>query len=47
MYHAGALPVDKLIDGYLGFEEVNAGFDRLAQGKALRQLLAPHGVNRA
>ncbi|MBY6165541.1 zinc-binding dehydrogenase [Pseudooceanicola nitratireducens] len=47
MYHAGALPVDKLIDGYLAFEEVNAGFDRLAQGKALRQLLAPHGVNPA
>lgn len=44
MFHAGALPVDKLIDGYLGFDEVNAGFDKLAQGKALRQILAPHGV---
>lgn len=43
MYHAGALPVDKLIDGYLGFDEINAGFDRLAEGTALRQILAPHG----
>jgi len=44
MYHAGALPVDKLIDGYLGFDEMNEGFDKLAQGKALRQILAPHGT---
>ena len=44
MFHSGALPVDKLIDGYLGFEDMNAGFDRLAQGKALRQILAPHGT---
>ncbi|EAQ04755.1 putative zinc-type alcohol dehydrogenase transmembrane protein [Pseudooceanicola batsensis HTCC2597] len=43
MYHAGALPVDRLIDGYLGFDEVNAGFDKLAEGRALRQILAPHG----
>ncbi|GGE20614.1 alcohol dehydrogenase [Primorskyibacter flagellatus] len=43
MYHAGALPVDKLIDGYLGFDGINAGFDRLAEGTALRQILAPHG----
>lgn len=44
MYHAGNLPVDQLIDGYLGFDEMNAGFDKLAQGKALRQILAPHGT---
>lgn len=44
MFHAGHLPVDRLIDGYLGFEEVNAGFDRMAEGTALRQILAPHGV---
>ncbi|WP_407496244.1 zinc-binding dehydrogenase [Pseudooceanicola sp. MF1-13] len=44
MYHAGALPVDKLIDGYLGFDQMNEGFDKLAQGKALRQILAPHGT---
>lgn len=44
MFHAGQLPVDKLIDGYLGFDEVNAGFDKLNEGKALRQILAPHGV---
>ncbi|MGI3168373.1 zinc-binding dehydrogenase [Pseudooceanicola sp. C21-150M6] len=44
MFHAGSLPVDKLIDGYLTFEEMNDGFDRLAAGTALRQILAPHGV---
>lgn len=40
----GALPVDQLIDGVIGFDEINAGFDRLASGAALRQILAPHGA---
>lgn len=44
MYHSGALPVDQLIDGYVGMDELNEGFDRLATGGALRQILAPHGV---
>ncbi len=39
----GRLPVDRLRSGDIGFEQLNAGFDRLAAGKAVRQLLRPHG----
>jgi len=42
MYRAGALPVDRLVDGKLGFDGINAGFDRLANGEAVRQVLTPH-----
>ncbi len=42
-YMRGELPVDKLIDGHVGFDELNAGFDRLASGDAVRQILVPHG----
>ena len=41
MYQTGALPVDKLIDRNIGFGEINAGFDRLHNGEALRQVLVP------
>ncbi|MDF1854618.1 zinc-binding dehydrogenase [Pseudooceanicola sp.] len=41
MYRSGVLPVDQLIDGKIGFDEINAGFDRLASGGALRQILVP------
>ncbi|MGR3321426.1 MAG: zinc-binding dehydrogenase [Pseudooceanicola sp.] len=44
MYRSGALPVDRLIDGRIGFDELNAGFDRLASGAALRQILTPHAA---
>jgi alcohol dehydrogenase len=37
MYQAGILPVDKLHT--LRLEEINAGFDRLAQGQAVRQVI--------
>ena len=40
----GRLPVNRLIDGYIGFDEVNAGFDKLQDVKAIRQILTPHGV---
>jgi alcohol dehydrogenase len=43
LYQQGRLPVDRLIDGHIGFDELNAGFDRLQEGKALRQILIPHG----
>ena len=42
-YKQGRLPIDQLIDGKLGFEEMNAGFDRLQAGDVLRQILLPHG----
>ncbi len=39
MYQAGLLPVDKLLTHTLRLEEINLGFDRLAQGQAVRQLI--------
>ena len=40
-FQAGRLPVDRLIDGTLALEELNAGFDRLASGSARRQIVIP------
>lgn len=39
MYQAGILPVEKLHTHTLQLEEINAGFDRLAQGQAVRQVI--------
>ena len=39
MFQAGILPVDKLHTHTLRLEEINAGFDRLAQGQAVRQVI--------
>jgi alcohol dehydrogenase len=39
MYQAGLLPVDKLHTHTLRLEEINLGFDRLAQGLAVRQIV--------
>ncbi|MBL8503399.1 MAG: zinc-dependent alcohol dehydrogenase family protein [Rhodocyclaceae bacterium] len=39
LYHAGKLPVDKLITSRLSLDEINAGFDRLAAGEAVRQVI--------
>ncbi len=44
LYSEGRLPVNRLIDGYIGFDELNAGFDKLQDVKAIRQILTPHGV---
>lgn len=44
LYKEGRLPVDRLIDGHIGFDELNAGFDKLQDVKAIRQILTPHGV---
>jgi alcohol dehydrogenase len=46
LYREGRLPVDRLIDGHIGFEQLNAGFDRLQDVKAIRQILTPHAANR-
>ena len=43
LYQEGRLPVNRLIDGHIGFEQVNAGFDKLQDVKAIRQILTPHG----
>jgi Zn-dependent alcohol dehydrogenase len=39
LYRAGRLPVDRLISHRLRLDELNVGFDRLAQGAALRQIV--------
>jgi alcohol dehydrogenase len=42
LYQRGKLPVQKLRTGYVNFEEINEGFDRLSDGSVLRQVLQPH-----
>jgi alcohol dehydrogenase len=39
LYMQGRLPVDKLMSGHLKLEEINEGFDRLHEGKAVRQVV--------
>jgi alcohol dehydrogenase len=34
--------VQKLRSGFVTFDQVNEGFDRLADGAVLRQVLQPH-----
>jgi alcohol dehydrogenase len=43
LYRQGRLPIDRLISKHVGFDEINAGFDRLQQGTTIRQILTPHG----
>jgi alcohol dehydrogenase len=40
LYRRGRLPVDRLMSGRLKLEEINVGFDRLHEGKAVRQVVA-------
>ncbi len=42
LYRQGKLPVDRLRSGRITLDEINAGFDRLADGAAVRQILDPH-----
>ena len=42
LYQRGKLPVQKLRSGYITFDEINEGFDRLSDGSVLRQVLRPH-----
>lgn len=39
LYRSGALPVDRLIGRKLALEDINAGFDSLATGSSLRDLI--------
>ena len=41
-YQRGKLPVQKLRSGFVTFDQINEGFDRLADGAVLRQVLRPH-----
>lgn len=40
LYRQGRLPVDRLMTGRLTLEQINEGFDRLHEGKAVRQVIA-------
>lgn len=39
LYQAGRLPINKLMTHKLKLEEVNEGFERLAKGEAIRQII--------
>jgi len=39
LYRAGKLPVDRLMSGRLRLDEINEGFDRLHEGRAVRQIV--------
>ena len=39
LYMNGKLPVDELVSQHLGLDEINAGFDRLAEGATVRQII--------
>ena len=42
LYQRGKLPVDRLRSGSIRLEQINHGFDRLADGAVLSQVLQPH-----
>ena len=42
LYQRGRLPVQKLRSGFITFDQINEGFDKLADGMVLRQVLRPH-----
>ncbi|MCX8256179.1 Alcohol dehydrogenase [Beijerinckiaceae bacterium RH AL1] len=40
LYRAGRLPVDRLMSGLIALDDINEAFDRLHEGKAVRQVIA-------
>ena len=41
LFKQGRLPVDRLIDARIGFDDINEAFDRLQSGDVVRQILVP------
>ena len=39
LFRQGKLPVDKLLSGTLRLDQINEGFEKLASGKAVRQVV--------
>jgi alcohol dehydrogenase len=39
LYKRGRLPVNRLLTGHLKLDQINEGFDRLNEGKAIRQVV--------
>jgi alcohol dehydrogenase len=44
LWRAGRLPVEKMHSSSLELDRINSALDELAEGRAVRQLLHPHGV---
>jgi len=44
LYRRGKLPIERLRSGFITLDEINEGFDRLAEGGVLRQILKPGGI---
>ena len=40
LFRQGRLPVDRLLSGTIGLERINAAFDDLAEGRAVRTVVA-------
>jgi len=40
LHQQGKLPVDRLLTHVIALDDINAGFDRLAAGQAIRQVIA-------
>jgi alcohol dehydrogenase len=41
LYRQGLLPVDRLMSERLTLDQINEGFDRLAEGRTVRQIITP------
>ena len=41
LFRDGRLPVDRLMSRVIGFEDLNAAFDRLDEGATVREILIP------
>ena len=39
LYRAGRLPIDRLLSERIALDQLNEGFDRLADGRTIRQIL--------
>jgi alcohol dehydrogenase len=39
MYRAGQLPIDRLLSERIGLDDINAAFDRLADGRTIREIV--------
>ena len=39
LYRAGRLPIDRLLSERIALDQLNEGFDRLADGRTVRQIL--------
>lgn len=43
MFTSGQMPVDRLRSDSISLDQINAAFDKLAAGEAIRQIVLPHG----